>query len=121
MHLWKWLTSLFRSQKPVVHSQTLVLPTQKPAPRLVKVSLLDSGEIQVDGKPCTLGKLAAALKNAAATDGLVWYYREENYPNPMKAFSIILRLGLPFALSKNAEFTSFLNEQELKQLSAEWN
>jgi hypothetical protein len=79
----------------------------------VKVSVLASGTILVEGQPATLDQLDAALARAKAANGQVWYYREaargEPPPAAMQVIQRITALKLPISMSSKPDFSDWVD------------
>ncbi len=84
---------------------------------IVKVSVLNTGKILIDGTESTLSQIEQHLKTLKTEDGVVWYYREtgqEEAPqDAMQVIQIIVENGLPISLSSNADFSDYIGEDGL--------
>lgn len=77
---------------------------------VAKVSVLSSGKVLLNGKPATLAALDAALSSLAASNGVVWYYREAaELAEPPAASTQVIELALkhrlPISMSTKPDFS----------------
>ena len=74
----------------------------------LKISVLASGAILLDGQPGDLEQLDAALERAKQDHGQVWYYRElAGVAPPAAGLAVIQRVvqrKLPISLSSKPDF-----------------
>jgi hypothetical protein len=75
----------------------------------IKVSVLASGEILLDGQPVTLGDLDLALQQGAKAKAAVWYHREDPGGAPPPVVADVMKLitsnRLPIRLSSKPDFS----------------
>ena len=76
---------------------------------VLKVSVLQSNVVLLNGTPTSLEILNSAFANAAQNQGVVWYYREsadaEPPPVGMKVVELIVKHSLPVSFSTNPDFS----------------
>ena len=81
----------------------------------LKISVLASGAILLDGQPGDLELLDAALERAKQDHGQVWYYRElAGAPPPAAGLAVIQRVvqrKLPISLSSKPDFSDWVDGQ----------
>jgi len=84
-------------------------------PKIVKISLLSSGRIVLNGQPATLEEVAKALKTSKAQNGQVWYYREhaevEGPPQSAQIIQLIIDNNLPVSLSTKPDYSDSVDGQ----------
>jgi hypothetical protein len=82
---------------------------------IVKVSVLASGTLLLDGKATTLPALEERLKALKAAGGAVWYHREnpttEPPPQGNAAIQLIIKYRLPVSMSSRADFSDWVDEK----------
>src|SRR5713226_301975 len=75
----------------------------------LKVSVLATGELLLDGQPVTLPALEQALGQAPKDDTVVWYYRENAVGDPPSVVAEVMKLitanRLPVRLSSRPDFS----------------
>ena len=75
----------------------------------LKVSVLATGELVLDGQPVTLPALEQALGQATKDDTVVWYYRENAAGDPpavvAKVMNLIAANRLPVRFSSRPDFS----------------
>jgi hypothetical protein len=75
----------------------------------LKVSILATGELLLDGQPVTLPALEQALGQAPKDDTVVWYYRENAVGDPPAVVAEVMKLitanRLPVRLSSRPDFS----------------
>jgi len=75
----------------------------------LRISVLSSGAILLDGQPVDLADLDAALMSAKETSGSVWYYREsvpaEPPPLARTVLELLVKWKLPISLSSKPDFS----------------
>ncbi len=80
----------------------------------LKISMLASGAILLDGQPGDLEQLDAALERAKQDHGQVWYYREATGAAPPTGLAVIQRVvqrKLPISLSSKPDFSDWVDGQ----------
>ena len=83
-----------------------------PQPTL-KISVLASDEILLNGEPSDLERLDPALAEAKSSNGLVYYYREmppaDPSPKAMEVLSLVVKHQLPVTLSTKPDFSDYVD------------
>ncbi len=81
----------------------------------LKISVLASGAILLDGQPADLERLDGALERAKQNHGQVWYYREAAGAQPPPAglavIQRVVRHKVPISLSSKADFSDWVDGQ----------
>jgi hypothetical protein len=81
----------------------------------LKISVLASGAILLDGQPAGLEQLDAALERLKQDRGQVWYYREQSAGAPPPAgLAVIQRVvqhKIPVSLSSKPDFSDWVDGQ----------
>lgn len=82
---------------------------------IVKVSVLASGQVLIDGQPSDMQQLRAALTSVSEGDGAVWYYREngleEASPQAMQVIELVMEMHLPISMSSQPDFSDYIDGQ----------
>ena len=86
----------------------LIVPTV-----LVKISVLASNALLLNGEPTDLERLDAALAECKAENGLVYYYREmppaDATPEAMEVLKLVVKHQLPVTLSTKPDFSDYVD------------
>ena len=97
----------------------LPLPTQAAEMKsqktpIVRVSVLASVKVFLNGKESNLVAIKAAFEKTKAENGSVWYYREnakgEPPPQGMEVIKLIVENKLPISMSSKADFSDYIDE-----------
>jgi hypothetical protein len=79
----------------------------------LKISVLSSGSLLLDGNPAPFSHLEPALETLKAANGCVWYYREsassEPPPEAVQALQLIVQHKLPITFSSKPDFSDFVD------------
>jgi hypothetical protein len=79
----------------------------------LKISVLSSGTVLLDGEPTGLANLAAAIQRAASPADCVLYYRENATGEPPAVSNEVLKLiiakKLPVSLSTKPDFSDYVD------------
>ena len=79
----------------------------------LKISVLSSGSLLLDGNPAPLSHLEPALQTLKAANGCVWYYREsassEPPPEATQVLQLIVHHKLPITFSSKPDFSDFVD------------
>ena len=82
---------------------------------MVKVSVLASGAILLDGSAATLGELEAAFQAAKERGAAVLYYREAAGSEPPAEVQTVLKMivaqRLPVSMSSKPDFSDWVDQQ----------
>jgi hypothetical protein len=80
---------------------------------ILKISVLSSGIVFLDGAPIEMADLARALKGARRTNTVVWYYREspaaEPPPQAKDVITLITKNRLAISFSTKPDFSNYVN------------
>ena len=83
-----------------------------PQPAL-KISVLASDDILLNGEATDLERLDPALAEAKSSNGLVYYYREmppaDPSPKAMEVLSLVVKHQLPVTLSTKPDFSDYVD------------
>jgi hypothetical protein len=84
-------------------------------PMILKISVLSSGAVLLDGKATTMRALEGSLKTAKTRNGQVWYYREAVNSEPSSQAMAVIKLvvdnKLPISLSTKPDFSDYVDER----------
>lgn len=87
---------------------------------VLKVSVLSSGAILLDGHAIELERLAEALQDAKRNDGAVYYYRQAAAGNPplqaMSVLNLVIQNKLPISLSSRPDFSDYVDAKGASHL-----
>jgi hypothetical protein len=79
------------------------------AANILKISVLSTGSLLLDGEPVSLTELASSLEQAAKAGATVWYYRQnasgEAPPQAMEVMRLIAANRLKVRLSSQPDFS----------------
>jgi hypothetical protein len=93
------------------HEPTGQSPPQGP---VLKVSVLQSGKILLDGTEATIPQVERRLAELKSEGGAVWYYRQagEQKPPPeaVQVIKLVTDNGLPISLSSKSDFSDYIGE-----------
>ena len=82
---------------------------------ILKVSVLVSGSVLLDGEPVSLGGLQEKFQSLKAARGVVWYYREAAGGEPPEEAMQVMRLvtdnRLPISLSSKPDFSDYVDRK----------
>lgn len=80
---------------------------------VVRLSVMASGKILLDGKPATIDEVKRALERTKARGGTVWYYRESGEPAraAVELFKFMVEIRLPISLSSKADFSDYVDDE----------
>ena len=83
----------------------------------VKISVLQSGKILIDGTESTIAQVGQRILQLKSEGGLVWYYREAGQQDPpseaMQVIKLVAENGLPITLSSKPDFSDYIGEDGL--------
>jgi hypothetical protein len=86
-----------------------------PVPPVMRISVMASGKILLDGKEMPLEAVKGELNKAKVKRSVVWYYRESGKGDPptqaIEAFKLIVESKLPISLSTKADFSDYVDEK----------
>ncbi|MBI3778006.1 MAG: hypothetical protein HY274_03675 [Gammaproteobacteria bacterium] len=82
---------------------------------IVRLSVLTTGKVLLDGKESNLPEVKRALGKARSEKGMVWYYREngkgEPPPQAMEVMKLIIENNLPISMSSKPDFSDYLDDK----------
>src|ERR1700687_3920886 len=93
---------------------------------ILKVSVLISGAVLLDGEPVSLEALDARLQSLKPQRPAVWYYREAAGGEPpaeaMQVMKLVVDNRLPISLSSKADFSDYVDLKGVSHLrNATWD
>jgi biopolymer transport protein ExbD len=84
----------------------------KPSGPIVKVSVLQSGKILIDGTEVTLAQVEQRFAQLKSDGGTVWYYREageqEPPPEAVQVMKLVAENRLSISLSSQSDFSDYI-------------
>jgi hypothetical protein len=94
--------------------------------QILKVSVLASGAVSLDGKPVTVEELQAKLESVKADRPVVWYYREAAGGEPpaeaMHVMKVVVDNRLPVSLCSKPDFSDYVDLKGVAHLRhATWD
>ncbi len=82
---------------------------------ILKVSVLVSGAVLLDGEPVSLEGLGEKLESAKADRPVVWYYREAAGGEPpaqaMQVMKLVVEKRLPISLCSKPDFSDYVDRK----------
>ena len=94
-----------------IHSGCVLLIIVPSVP--VKISVLSSNALLLNGEPTDLQRLDQALAEAKSAGGLVYYYREmppiDPSPEAMEVLKLVVKHQLPVTLSSKSDFSDYVD------------
>ena len=103
---------IWRAFAGLVLATFMVLPASA-TERVVKVTVLASGVVQLDGRPTSLPALDEELRKLKADNGVVWYHRQDpaSEPPPQGAavIQMIIKHQLPVSMSSRPDFSDYVD------------
>jgi hypothetical protein len=86
---------------------------------VVRISVLTSGKVLVDGKESNLSEIKKALGRARSEKAAVWYYREsgkgEPPPQAMEVIKLVIENELPISMSSKPDFSDYIDDKGQSQ------
>ena len=86
---------------------------------VVRISVLTSGKVLVDGKESNLSEVRKALGRARSEKGVVWYYRENGKGEPpqqaMEVIKLVIENKLPISMSSKPDFSDYIDDKGQSQ------
>lgn len=80
----------------------------------LKISVLQSGRILIDGKESSIDQVEKGLVKLKSEGGSVWYYREAGQKEPpteaMEIIKLVVENKLPITLSSKPDFSDYIDE-----------
>jgi hypothetical protein len=88
---------------------------RSPKKSALRISVLSSGRILLEGKKATLAKVKKALAKAQSARSLVWYYRESGKGRPpieaIEIVKLVVEHNLPISLSSKSDFSDYIDDE----------
>jgi len=85
------------------------------ASRILKVSVLLSGAVLLDGEPMSIEGLGAKLESLKGDRPVIWYYREAAGGEPpaeaMQVMKLVVDRKLPISLCSKADFSDYVDRK----------
>jgi len=82
---------------------------------VLKLSVLSSGAVLLDGQPIRFEELQRALETAKRDEGIVWYYRESAAQAPpqhaLKVLNLVVQNQLRISLSSKPDFSDYVDSK----------
>lgn len=82
---------------------------------VVRLSVLKSGKVFLDGREGNLGEVKKALGKAKLDNGVVWYYRgnseSEPPPQAMEIVKLTLEHNRPNSMSTKPDFSDYVDDE----------
>jgi len=82
---------------------------------IVRLSVLTSGTVLLNGKESSLPEVKKALEKAKSEHGMVWYYREndgrEPPPQAMEVIQLVVENNLPISMSSKPDFSDYIDDK----------
>ena len=89
-------------------------------PPIVKVSVLASGQLLLNGKPSDIAAIETEFKALKGEKGSVWYYREnpssEPPPSAMAVIQLVVKYSLAISMSSKADFSDYIDGNGISKL-----
>jgi hypothetical protein len=86
-----------------------------PKESVLRISVLSSGTILLEGKKVTLTKVKKALAKAQSDRSPVWYYRESGKGEPpieaIEIVKLVVENRLPISLSSKPDFSDYIDDE----------
>ena len=86
---------------------------------VLKVSVMQSGKLLVEGVETSSAVLDARLSQIESQNGVVWYYREEGTrrapPEAMDVIKLVVKHGLPISMSSKPDFSDTIDEHGISR------
>jgi hypothetical protein len=82
---------------------------------VLKLSVLSSGAVLLDGQPIHFEQLQRALETAKRDEGIVWYYRESAAQSPpqhaLQVLNLVVQNQLRISLSSKPDFSDYVDSK----------
>jgi len=92
-------------------------PSEQRSPKesAIRISVLSSGRILLEGKKATLAKVKKALAKTQSARSPVWYYRESGKGQPpieaIEIVKLVVAHKLPNSLSSKPDFSDYIDDE----------
>ena len=91
------------------------VPSRSGGPVVLKVSVLQSGKIMVEGSEISLADLDKRLAELKNQNGVLWYYRENGQGEPppaaMEVIHLVVQHRLPISMSSKPDFSDTIDDE----------
>jgi hypothetical protein len=88
-------------------------------PRVIRISVLNTGRILLDGREVNMSDLRGALEKAKERREIVWFYRQSGGDKPpaeaVEVFQLIVTHQVPVSLSTKPDFSDYLDDGGVSQ------
>jgi hypothetical protein len=82
---------------------------------VLRISVLASGKVLVDGKESSLAEVKKALGKARSQKAVVWYHRESGKGEPpqqaMEVIKLVIENNLPISMSSKPDFSDYIDDK----------
>jgi biopolymer transport protein ExbD len=82
---------------------------------VVRLSVLTSGKVLLNGKESNLPDVKEALEKARSEKAVVWYYRESGKSEPprqaMEVIKLVIENNLPISMSSKPDFSDYIDDK----------
>src|ERR1044071_10483638 len=82
---------------------------------ILKISVLLSGAVLLDGEPVSLEELGGKLESVRADRPVIWYYREAAGGEPpgeaMQVMKLVVDRRLPVSLCSKPDFSDYVDSK----------
>ena len=89
-------------------------PAPKDTKPILKISVLQSGKIFLDGKESSMAQVEENLDQLKKKGGEVWYFREAGQqsapPVAMQVVRMVVAKRIPITLSSKPDFSDYIGE-----------
>ena len=80
---------------------------------MIKIAVMQNGDIYADGRAVGLDRLPELLAEAKLRSKAAWFYREDLFGEPsavaMEVLRLVLDHGLPISLSSKPDFSDYID------------
>jgi len=82
---------------------------------VLRISVLASGKILLDGKESSLPEIKQMLGKARSEKAVVWYYRESGKGEPpqqaREVIQLVIENNLPISMSSRPDFSDYIDDK----------
>jgi hypothetical protein len=93
--------------------------TERGLPRIIRISVSNTGRILLDGREVNMCDLRGALEKAQERRETVWFYRQSGGGQPpaeaVEVFQLIVAHQVPVSLSTKPDFSDYLDDRGVSQ------